>query len=291
MREFVDWRKWKDPRQSLWVLIGVAFALSLSFWYEQRVNQQIDYSFPFNASFSALTALLAARVGLWVYAFLAEEGQKREWKHDYALSRVKDIYAPLWDETVALLERVENYDTADLRYGGPQAEEIGKHGFDHVMASSLRLFVDSDVKARLFTFHVAVGVYNRARDIAHNDAYEESGVAAAELTGQAADQGPTGGIANLFRNNMRFVWGARDSGEGAKRAMRDRFGEMFAQVRSAGPNETVATFEALRDRLRSRETAEAMRRESHACAAAGKLVIARLEEIVQDPTSVVLEFD
>jgi hypothetical protein len=282
--------KWKDPPVLLWFFIGLAAISTFVFWSLQLI-QPINYSLPYSASFSALTALLAARVGLWVYSFTAEEGQKREWRHDYALTRVKEIYAPLWDETVALLERVENYDIADLRYGGPEGENLAKHGFDHVMASSLRLFVDSDVKSRLFTFHVAVGTYNKARGIAHNDAYDQSRVGAAELTGQAADQGPTGDIANLFSNNMRFAWGATDSGEDAQRAMRDRFGEMLVRARSADSKETVAAFEALRDHLFSRDTAKAMRRESQACAAAGKLVIARLEEIVRDPTAVVLEFE
>jgi len=60
---------------------------------------------------------------------------------------------------------------------------------------------------------------------------------------------------------------------------------------TAGPRETDAAFENLRDRLRSLDTSEAMRRKSRACVDSGERVIRRLEEIVKDPTSVVLEFE
>jgi len=281
-----------DPEP--WFLVGLvvvggiwATAAFVAPWYEP-----LKLLAPQSSTLGGLAILFfGAILSLRIYDSVNRKAERRQVRQEYALTRVRDIYVPLWDETVALLERAETYDFAELRYGGQEGEDLAKHGFDHVMASSLRLFVDSEVAARLFTFHVAVAGYNKAHGIARNEAFEQSKVAAAELTGLTADQGAAGGIANLFMNNIRFVWGATHYGEDAQRAMRDRFREMFDQARpAAGPKETTAAFDALRDRLQSLDSAKAMRRESQACAAAGKLVIARLEEIVRDPTSVVLEF-
>ena len=73
--------------------------------------------------------------------------------------------------------------------------------------------------------------------------------------------------------------------------MRVQFREMYSRGRTTGQKETDAAFDNLRDRLRSLDTSGPMRRESRACMDSGERVIRRLEEIVMDPTSVVLEFE
>jgi hypothetical protein len=93
----------------LWVFIGLAALSTFGFWALQLV-QPINYSLPYSLSFSALTALLAARVGLWVYTFTAEEGQKREWRHDQEMRHFESIYGPFYVDTRSLIEALKRYD-------------------------------------------------------------------------------------------------------------------------------------------------------------------------------------
>ena len=89
----------------------------------------------------------------------------------------------------------------------------------------------------------------------------------------------------------RFVWGAMDLGEDGVRNTRDRFREMYLRIPGVTPSESDSALDRLVARLRALDSAEAMRRASQTSVAAGELAIKRLEEIVRDPTSVVLEFE
>jgi hypothetical protein len=244
-----------------------------------------------SASAGLAALFLGAIISVRIYDYVNRRAERRQLRHDYALSRLRDIYIPLWDETAALMELAKRYDAAELWYGTPERHELLRHGFVAIMKGSLRLFVDAGIKALLSSFHAAVAKYNKAVSTARNDFYAKAQVFAHELTGRPEGDAVPTAVANLFTTNNRLVWGATDFGEEAEQAMRVQFREMYSRGRTTAPKETDAAFNNLRDRLRSLDTSEAMRRESRTCVDSGERVIRRLEEIVMDPTSVVLEFE
>jgi hypothetical protein len=188
------------------------------------------------------------------------------------------------------MDLAARYDAAEIWYGGAEREEIGKKGYAHIMKGPLRLSIDSDLAVRLAAFHATLTPYNRAYTLARNDFYEQSRREARELTGQPDNVGPTSEIANLLMGNNRLIWGATDFGEDASRSMRERFREILARIPELVSTDVDVALDRIMNQLRSLDAAEAMRAESLQCMAAGQLVIQRLEEILQDPTSVVLEF-
>src|SRR6267143_4401806 len=122
----------KDPEPWFWfglVVFGAAWATTafVAPWYEP-----LKFLAPQSSTLGGLAILFfGAILSLRIYDSVNRKAEKRQLRQEYALSRVKDIYAPLWDETVALIERAEKYDIADLSmYGRPEEEELAKHGFD-----------------------------------------------------------------------------------------------------------------------------------------------------------------
>jgi len=244
-----------------------------------------------SASAGLAALFLGAIISIRIYDYVNRRAERRQLRHDYALSRLRDIDIPLWDETAALMELAKRYDSAELWYGTPERQELLRHGFLAIMKGPLRLFVDAGLKALLSSFHAAVAKYNKAFSTARNDFYAKAQVFAHELTGRPNGDAVPSAVANLFTTNNRLGWGATDFGEDAEQAMRVQFHEMYSRGRTTGSKEIDAAFNNLRDRLRSLDTSETMRRESRACMDSGERVIRRLEEVVMDPTSVVLEFE
>ena len=80
-------------------------------------------------------------------------------------------------------------------------------------------------------------------------------------------------------------------GEDGVRNTHDRFREMYSRIPGMKPDDAESALDKLVARLRSLDSAEAMRHTSRTSVAAGELAIKRLEQIVRDPTSVVLEFE
>jgi len=111
------------------------------------------------------------------------------------------------------------------------------------------------------------------------------------MTGQPEGDSPTSDLANLLMTTDRFVWGATDLGEDGVRNTHGRFREIFSRIPGMKPDNAESALDKLVARLRSLDSAEAMRQGSRTSVAAGELAIKRLEQIVRDPTSVVLEFE
>ena len=280
-----------NPGPWLWLGLGLATTAWVVATFVAPNYDPLKFLGAQSSAAAGLAALLlGAIISIRIYDYVNRKAERRQLRHDYALSRVRDIYAPLWEETAALMELAERYENADLRYGGEERQQLAKRGFAQVMKGPLRLFVDSELQAFLTSFRATLPVYNKAWNVARNDLYDQAGRAAQELTGRKPSEGVTSEIGNLFMTNDRLLWGATDFGEDARKDMRNRFREAYLRVPELKPDADAA-FDRLVARLKSLETAEAMRRESRNCVAAGKLVIQRLEEIVRDPTSVVLEFE
>jgi hypothetical protein len=107
-------RKWTDPPRLLPVLIVASAVSAFLFWALGHYRPDLDWSLFYNASFASLTGSTAASIGLWVYGFLAEEGQRREWRHDQEMRHFEAIYGPMYVDTRSLVETLQRYDLGYL---------------------------------------------------------------------------------------------------------------------------------------------------------------------------------
>ena len=284
----------EPPNPEPWLWLGLA--LDVVVWVVVTFGAPVyDSLRPFGPLLPASTGLavllFGAIVYIRVYDYVNRKAEKRQLRQEYALTRVKDIYVPLWEETAALIESAGRYEWAEMRYGDAERQEIWKRGYERMMKGPLRLFVDDKLRDLMSTFHSTLPDYNRAWSAARTDLYSQSRIAAREMTGQPEGDSPTSDIANLLMTTNRFVWGAMDLGEDGVRNTRDRFREMYLRIPGVTPSESDSALDKLVARLRALDSAETMRQASRASVAAGELAIKRLEEIVRDPTSVVLEFE
>src|SRR2546428_3699283 len=230
----------EQPNPEPWLWLGLA--LDVVAWVVVTFGAPIyDPLRPLGPLLPASTGLavllFGAIVYIRVYDYVNRRAEKRELRQEYALSRVKDIYVPLWDETTALIESAGRYEWAEMRYGDEERQEIWKRGFDRMMRGPLRLFVDDRLRELLTAFHSTLPAYNRAWSAARSDLFNQSRIATSEMTGQPAGDSPTSDIANLIMLNDRFVWGAMDLGEDGVRNFRDRFREMYSRAAGMRPDE------------------------------------------------------
>lgn len=115
-------RKWTDPPRLLPVFIVVSAGSAFTFWTLGHVRPDIDWSLFYNASFASLTGSSAAQIALWVYGFLAEEGQQREWRHDQEMRHFEAIYGPLYVDTRSVVDSLKRYDLGWLQKWGDVKE-------------------------------------------------------------------------------------------------------------------------------------------------------------------------
>ncbi len=109
-------------------------------------------------------------VAIRVNDFINHRNQRRNWRQEYALSRVRDIYGPLYDETSALLGQLEIFE--DVRtvqsFYGPVEPKIG--GFVEISQRHFGIFLDEQAKTLLRDFHLEAERYRAHRGQAW-DAY------------------------------------------------------------------------------------------------------------------------
>ena len=279
-----------------WLYVGLV--LTAVGWVETTFIAPYYEPLKFTASQSSNAATLAALflgaiIYVHIYDYVNSRAEERQLRQDYALSRVKDIYVPLWEEAAALIESAARYEWAELRWGDAQRQELWKQGFENIMKGPLRLFIDVRLRGLLSSFHATMPAYNDAWSAARNDLYYQARAAASELTGQPEDANLISEFGDLLTTNSGLVWGATDERGTGTQVFRERFRQAYSRIPAARPDTmhmADVRLGELLTRLRSRPSAEAMRRASQTSVAAGGLAIKRLEEIVRDPTRAVLDF-
>ena len=168
-----------SPR--LWLMIGLGgcFLGYIFFAFIYRIldtaptnslDNQINQA---SALFLALTGLFAgSNVYLTIYDYVNHCNQLRGWRHDYAIRNMRDIYAPLWEETQGLLSNIGGYRGA---YFSPKtyvfspglnssAPSVSLGGFKELFDSHLQFFTDIQLKELLSTFHQSIKEYNKVMD-------------------------------------------------------------------------------------------------------------------------------
>ncbi len=97
-----------DARKALNWLIPATFVLLFGLWYANGLTD-LDLSFFLNLSVAGFTALLGARIAMWIYSQLTEEGQQRLFGHELEIRYFDRIYGPLYEETKSVVNNLERY--------------------------------------------------------------------------------------------------------------------------------------------------------------------------------------
>src|SRR5207245_9068805 len=142
-----------EPEPCMWsvlardVVIWFGVTFGTSFYDSLRLLGPL-----LQASTGLAVLLFGAIVYIRVYDYVNRKAEKSQLRQEYALSRVKDIYVPLWDETAALIESAERFEWADMRYGDAERQELWKRGYERKMKGRLGLFVDDELRDLQPTF-------------------------------------------------------------------------------------------------------------------------------------------
>ncbi len=185
--------KWTQPPRLLTIAIFLA-AGSTVFFYELQTAQPINYVLPYSASFSALTALLAARIGLGVYRFVAEEGQRREWRHDQEVRYFEKIYAPLYIDTKTLVDSLRTY----------QLYWLGK--WNEVKRSEFGPFVESKIAEALDSLQAQLDEGQKISNPSYNAAKRDVGIALEAYFGPDLAQASHSQIVDVFIQDQAFLF-------------------------------------------------------------------------------------
>ena len=232
---------------------------------------------------------LGAIISKAIYDHINRESQKRQWKHDYALIRVKEIYAPLWDEAQDALTALRNFRLPrDLRSESRSVDGVrdGQIGFGQVMDSHLGLFVDGDAKGLLQQFHDSVDGYRQRYSTADGDIYKVAEQNALRVLKEYKSQAGRSEMIEAFRQWPQVVFDP----QAVVNDSRDRYShahEFFSHSRQAAFKDYGETLTALRDL----EYVEIVRDANVVAIAKGEKALSRLREIISDPSNVVLDFD
>ncbi len=98
----------KDARKILNWLIPATFVLVVGLWYANGLTD-VDLSLFLNLFVAGFTALLGARIAMWIYSQLTEEGQQRLFGHELEVRYFEKIYGPLYEETKSVVNNLERY--------------------------------------------------------------------------------------------------------------------------------------------------------------------------------------
>ncbi len=97
-----------DARKALNWLVLAAFVLLVGLWYANGLTD-VDLSFFLNLPLAGFTALLGARIAIWIYSQLTEERQQRQFRHELEVRYFEEMYGPLYEETKSVVNDLERY--------------------------------------------------------------------------------------------------------------------------------------------------------------------------------------
>ncbi len=103
----MDWKRFINPTHVLPLLWFVATALAVVTFFAGKQNP--DYALPYTLSLAAATAFLGAGIALWVYSFINQQAQDRQFRHEIEVRWFENIYAPLYEDTRQAVEAAEEY--------------------------------------------------------------------------------------------------------------------------------------------------------------------------------------
>lgn len=244
-----------------------------------------------SSNLSQFVSLTAVLIGLFagalvyrrIYDYVNHQKQIRDWRRDYALSLVKDIYAPLYDETSSLADRVAKFDSF--------VQHSSDGAFLQLIKSYRRLFVDYEVTTALVYFVSSLGSYSdKARDVfdsTHNSIPE----AFHRVTGHTETEPGCANLMHVFGNEHKLFLDAPILKE-IHDWHRDRFVEAHRKVEVLAGRNPAEDFEEILRIVKDKhaESIQAFEMVHSAASQDGETAVNRLAQIIKDPSIIRLDF-
>jgi hypothetical protein len=248
---------------------------------------------------SRTSALFIALVGLFtgtivymrIYDYVNIRNQMRQWRHEYALRRVEDIYAPLFEQTRGLIRLMQDHSDISsqlhrTKWAG--SSEPVQMGFEEIMESHLGLFVDASARTLLQAFHDSSIAYEKAHRDAWTNLYNSASQEITKLTGDKNLSGNASEMMAALTQYSRMIYDPHqtDLEEDARKRFVGAHNMLFHELERA-----ASDFTGIVSRLRELESTKQLRDARARAIPKGESAVVRLKEIIQDPTSVVLDFE
>jgi hypothetical protein len=274
----------KDP--GLWLMTGLILVCAsyiVAGFLIPILMPEIDKD-----SLRQFVALLAVLTGVFagalvykkIYDYVNHQKQIRDWQHDYALSQVREIYAPLYEETNRFNEAVQKHGSISVGFDESQFSAMKRKHF--------RIFLDSSAFNFLETFHTALNDYGDQYGKTWGDIYRMIPVLCSEATGLETHNSGIGRLIEFLQQDQRYLYTSENL-QKHQDWFRNRFVEIYRGVEGLIPNKADGHYESIIESIRSSESMKDLEKVRLDCMLKGERALSRLTEIIKDPSRVVLE--
>ncbi len=280
----------KDPKRWLWLgltIVGGLWAANLGF--SGRNPEWTAISASLSTPLSVLTGIfVTAIISIYVYDYVNRQNQLRGWRHDYALSVVKEIYGPLFDETnrlIRLVKALEDIPGNVQRSYLPADRPMGYAAFSEI---HLALFVDAKAKALLEDFHDSLDKYVAVKRSAWEELLKVADDDSMGFARQAGNPEVGKGLSSAFISYRNFIFDP--AGYPAHESLaRAYYRENFVGRGLGDEKAAEAAFNATLNHIRGQPSVKEFKAARDECVARGLAALDRLRAIMRDPTTVQLE--
>ncbi len=236
------------------------------------------------------SSLLTVLIGLFsgalvykkIYDYVNHQKQIRDWQHDYALSQIREIYAPLYDETNNLIEQLQAF--------GTMIPSIEERQFSMIKKKHLSMFMDSRTYNLLETFHKALDNYEEIHRQTWNDFYHSCETICIETTGLDPQGGNVIGLRDFLIQNWGFFLGSAKSQKLHKYIL-EAFIRTYIQTRGLKQEHAENDFNTITLRIQSLPSVKNLKAFSIQCQEMGELAMHRLTEVIKYPDRIILKAD
>ena len=275
---------------SAWIVSGFLIRLIFHDISGESLNQLNQAT----SLFAVLTGLFTgALISRAIYDYINLQSQRRNWRHEIALSRLQEIYVPLWEETMGRQEAISSFRKSDT--WTPYTITVGDGQrratiFGSITRSHLGLFLDEKAYDLLKEYDEAASAYDEAQKEAWKELYDISAKKGAELA-EKLGASDSHRFSESFAQSQRIVYDesiSRDS-VGTKKGDYEYAHSLFLNNHKIISHSEMAAeqdFDEMLQLLRNLEGVKKVREERLKCLPKGGKVIERLKQIFTDPTEI-----
>lgn len=105
----MNWSWWKNPYHFLPILLLASATSFISSWALEKRFPDLGFSAAYNLSLALFTASFAATIAMMTYSWVTVEGQRRQWRHDVEMRHFEQIYGPLYEEVLKVVDELRNH--------------------------------------------------------------------------------------------------------------------------------------------------------------------------------------
>lgn len=97
------------------MLLVTAAGGTVAAWALQKRFPELDLSLPYTVSLALFTATFAATIAMATYSWVTQKNQRREWRHEMEIRHFEEIYGPLYEESLKVLDELNRYESPWLQ--------------------------------------------------------------------------------------------------------------------------------------------------------------------------------